>query len=267
VRTPAAVSAGIRTILLTDDDGWDAEGITAAYDALSGAGYDVVLVAPRDNNSNASMYSSPGVLDAEQPDPAEPKWWVAGTPVDSVRVGLTAILEEPPDLVVSGINIGANAGYNVNYSGTVGAATTAAEYGVPGIAISADVGETAPGDFARGTNVLLDLVAALDGGSLLEMSDGAIINVNIPQPDAGAENAAPVAVARQSDEPWVDVDYVVDGAGDYSPERRPVAGDDPGTDKALLREGYTTLTVLTVARDGSEDEHPALDRVLESLAE
>jgi len=121
-------------ILLCNDDGYQAPGIVALAQALS-AFAEVEVVAPEHNNSaksnaltlNAPLYvhrAAPGVR------------YVNGTPADCVHIALTGLLDYRPDLVVSGINNGANMGDDTIYSGTVGAAMEGYLFGVPGIAFS-----------------------------------------------------------------------------------------------------------------------------------
>lgn len=267
--TPSASEPAdiVRTILLTDDDGWDADGITVMYDELVTAGYEVTLVGPKDNFSGAGQYAYGGDLAAMQSTEDPNKWWVDGTPVDSVRVGLTGILDTPPDLVISGINHGANAAYNVNYSGTVGAATAAAEQGIPAIAVSADVGaDDAATNFAAGAELTVALVRSLSIGALAEMAAGDVVNVNVPY--ATAENAQPrgIRVATQAEVEWSTKDYELGPDGKWVITYSDAPAAEDGSDKALIAAGYSTLTVLAVSRDGEEQDHPALDAALEGMA-
>ena len=111
-------------VLLTNDDGVDAPGLAAMRSGLEEAGHRVLTVAPSVNRSGSS-----GALSVRGPLPvarvSESVYSVAGTPVDSVRVGVLAIAQRPPDLVVSGINEGHNVGPAILMSGTVGAALSA----------------------------------------------------------------------------------------------------------------------------------------------
>jgi 5'-nucleotidase len=270
--TPAASSEAppadiVRSILLTDDDGWDADGITVMYDELVAAGYDVTLVGPKDNFSGAGQYAFGGDLAAQQSAADPDKWWVDGTPVDSVRVGLLGILETPPDLVISGINHGANAAYNVNYSGTVGAATAAAEQGIPAIAVSADVGaDDAATNFDAGAELTIALVKSLTQDALAEMAAGDVVNVNVPYSRPDDADPRGVRVATQADVEWQTKDYTLGDDGKWVISYSDAPPPDDDSDKALIAAGYSTLTVLSVARDGEEQDHPALDAALEALA-
>ena len=122
-------------ILLTNDDGYDAPGITAMRKMLIAAGHHVTLVAPAQQQSGSSVSVTSGNITCEQK--GEGIWAVGGTPADAVSVGLLHILaDQPPDLVISGSNFGQNIGTSANISGTVGAAIMAMHWGVPAIAVS-----------------------------------------------------------------------------------------------------------------------------------
>jgi len=133
-------------ILLTSDDGINASGLRLLRDTLCAAGHQVTVVAPSADRSGSSGALSLNLyLRATRSTfscggtPSE-AWAVTGTPSDSVLFGLSAVLGDvPPDLVVSGMNSGQNVGRAVNHSGTVGAAVTAAEEGVPSLAVSISI--------------------------------------------------------------------------------------------------------------------------------
>ena len=125
-------------ILVSNDDGYDSPGIFALVMALRSLG-EVVVCAP------ATQQSATGhAITVQMPLRARPiargrffkGWAVEGTPVDSVKLGVSTLLDRKPDLVVSGINHGMNTSINVIYSGTVSAATEGAILGIPSIAIS-----------------------------------------------------------------------------------------------------------------------------------
>ena len=121
-------------VLLTNDDGYRAEGLRALAEEFSEFAH-VDIVAPSWERSGAAQS-----LTLRQPIVchriSEHEWAIDGTPADCVIVGLHKLLSGPPDVVVSGINHGANLGENVYYSGTVGAAREAVIHHVPAIAIS-----------------------------------------------------------------------------------------------------------------------------------
>ncbi|MGE4369561.1 MAG: 5'/3'-nucleotidase SurE [Burkholderiaceae bacterium] len=121
-------------ILVSNDDGYSAAGIEALVQAMQGLG-DITVVAPETNCSGAS-----NSLTLNRPlsvrQAGNGFYYVNGTPSDCVHIALTGLLDFRPDLVVSGINNGANMGEDTLYSGTVAAATEAYLFGIPAIAFS-----------------------------------------------------------------------------------------------------------------------------------
>ena len=121
-------------ILLSNDDGFQAPGIVALYEALKDVAQ-VEVIAPEHNNSaksNALTLHSPLYVHRAH----NGFRYVNGTPADCVHIALTGLLPTPPDLVISGINNGANMGDDTIYSGTVGAAMEGFLFGIPAIAFS-----------------------------------------------------------------------------------------------------------------------------------
>ena len=121
-------------ILISNDDGYQAPGIVALYEALKDVA-EVEVIAPEHNNSaksNALTLHSPLYVQKA----GNGFRYVNGTPADCVHIALTGLLGYRPDLVVSGINNGANMGDDTIYSGTVGAAMEGFLFGVPAIAFS-----------------------------------------------------------------------------------------------------------------------------------
>ena len=162
-------------ILITNDDGIRAEGLRALKDALTGVAT-LSVVAPHLERSGAAQ-----AITLRRPIVCEPvaerEWAVEGTPTDSVILALNRLLEEKPNLVISGINRGSNMGENVFYSGTVGAAMEAAINRVPAIAISlahrgGDFNFADSAAFARSLAELLLTKESLPAGVML--------NVNVP---------------------------------------------------------------------------------------
>lgn len=124
----------MKTILLTNDDGYFSPGIRALKEHLSGE-YDVYLVAPDNERSAASM-----ALTINRPlriqKIAEKEYAVDGTPVDCVNVAIQRILPQRPDIVISGLNLGENLSDDIFFSGTVGAAYSGYLYDIPCLAVS-----------------------------------------------------------------------------------------------------------------------------------
>lgn len=127
-------------ILLSNDDGYLAPGLLALYQALFPLGR-VTVVAPEQNHSGASnslTLQRPVMVQTAADGAQRGFLYINGTPTDCVHIALTGLLDEPPDLVVSGINQGQNMGEDVLYSGTVAAAMEGAMFGIPAFAFSQD---------------------------------------------------------------------------------------------------------------------------------
>ena len=131
-------------ILLTNDDGIHSPGLWAAARELAKLGY-VTVAAPREQHSGAGR-SVPAWTDGEVKPTTlqigDQEWTcyaVGGSPAQSVQYGVFAILQQKPDLVVSGINYGENPATDVSLSGTVGAGLEAASYGIPALAVSLEL--------------------------------------------------------------------------------------------------------------------------------
>jgi 5'-nucleotidase len=125
-------------ILLSNDDGFEAEGIVALYEAIRSLA-NVTVIAPEHNNSaksNSLTLNAPLYIHDSHHGPTKGFRYINGTPADCVHIALTGLLPQKPDLVVSGINNGANQGDDTIYSGTVGAAMEGYLFGVPAVAFS-----------------------------------------------------------------------------------------------------------------------------------
>jgi 5'-nucleotidase len=126
------------TVVLTNDDGFEAPGLLAAFEALRGMD-GVHVVAPRAERSACShtiTLKSPIGVERITHGGLGTVYAVDGTPADCIRLAFAALIEGPIDLVVSGINRGANAGVDTFYSGTIAGAREAAILGIPAIAVS-----------------------------------------------------------------------------------------------------------------------------------
>ncbi|MCD2189949.1 5'/3'-nucleotidase SurE [Actinomycetospora soli] len=231
--TTSTAPAPLR-VLLTDDDGWDAGGITAMRSALLDAGYDVTLVAPDGNRSGAGA-SSDGRTELEEKERGV--YAVDGYPVDAVRAGLDLMRADPPDLVVSGTNLGHNSGTGIVESGTVGAAVTAARAGIPAIASSTHRGRSED-DCAATAAYVTRLVQTL-GPQLF--APGVVVNVNYP-------------AGERADEVRVRGPLAVELDG----EEMTVPTDGPDDDVDLLDDGVATLTQLDV---GGSPSNTVVDRL------
>lgn len=258
-------------ILLTNDDGYDAFGIKAVYEALSAAGHNVTMVAPEKNNSGVSArIEFGGNTRASQPVEGDENIWAVDlSPASTVFFGINEVLDgEKPDLVVSGTNVGANTGFDTNFSGTIGAATVASGYfDVPSIAISTETvyGEEEDGAYAETADLLVDL---LDRG-LPVLPRGQFLNINYPvlgagHPELQGIKYAPNALASNTalsyddsvDDPETDeIEYRIVPA-------RHTEVPAPGSDADLLKKGWVTFGVLDSDRSVDVPEVLALVREL-----
>jgi 5'-nucleotidase len=164
-------------ILLTNDDGIHAPGLRALYRALS-HGFHLDIVAPEVEMSavgHAISLSRPLRVKKVRKNGRFYGYAVSGTPADCVKIALQELLEQPPDIILSGINLGANVGVDILYSGTVSAAAEGAFMGIRSAAISLDTLENPDFDFAA--HFSNEIVAFLTHNGL---QDGTALNVNIP---------------------------------------------------------------------------------------
>jgi 5'-nucleotidase len=228
-------------ILITNDDGYLAPGIGCLARHLAGLG-EVTVVAPERDRSGASNSLT---LD----NPIRARWaengyiYVDGTPTDCVHLAITGLLSEEPDLLVSGINAGANLGDDVLYSGTVAAAMEGRFLGLPSIAVSLVAAGGVHYDSAAG--VVVDLVRNL---SSLRIPPDTILNINVPDIPPGRlggwmvtrlghrHKAEPVVRAR---DPRGREIFWIGPAGSQQD-----AG--PGTDFHAVSQGHVSITPLHV---------------------
>jgi 5'-nucleotidase len=164
-------------ILLTNDDGIHAPGLAVLRAALDGLG-EISTIAPDHDASGvarAITIDRPLRLEATTFGEAWPGFACDGTPSDCVRIGLLGVYGRAPDIVVSGVNCGANMGADITYSGTVGAALEAALRGRPALAFS--VASDAPGWLAEAAPLVRAMVEHVIARGLPRHS---ILNINLP---------------------------------------------------------------------------------------
>jgi 5'-nucleotidase len=231
----------MKRILICNDDGYLAPGIVELFKALK-ATYHVEMVAPEQNNSaksNALTLLSPLTVHEGAPGVR----FVNGTPADCVHIALTGLLGYRPDLVVSGINNGANMGEDTIYSGTVAAAMEGYMMGIPAIAFS----QVRKGwdHLSDATEIALDLVhAVLDK----PLPPHFLLNVNIPNlPRHSIKGIKSCRLGRRhaaervhmQTNPRGETMYWIGGAG-------PAKDDAPDTDFHATANGFVSLTPLMV---------------------
>ena len=233
-------------ILLTNDDGVYAPGLRALRNELMKLG-DVTVVAPASEQSavgHSITLLAPLLVQEVVDDANRPMGWaVEGRPADCVRLALLELLPEPPDLIVSGLNAGSNAGINVIYSGTVAAAVEGSFYRHTSIAVSLEIAKAKPPDFPAAAVFARRTIA-----TLLEhpLAQGTLFNVNIPALDKGPPKG--IRVAPQNIAPYLEAfDRRIDPRGRVYFWSRPdfkCPDPHPESDVFAMSEGYITVTPL-----------------------
>ncbi len=231
-------------ILLCNDDGILAPGLAAMRRELIALG-DVTVVAPESPQSAAAHgITLPGPVAVREVHVQDTFFGhgVEGRPADCVKLAVTELLDTPPDLVVSGINDGANVSINVLYSGTVAAAAEGALLGFPAVAVSLEQGIER--NFDRAARIALHIIQ-----TLLErgLEPGRLVNVNVPDLTPGpplgirvvpqATRTMQDAFARHAGPDGRDYYWLVGGDFKHGP-----AGEDGDVD--ALRDRYVTITPL-----------------------
>jgi 5'-nucleotidase len=230
-------------ILVSNDDGYRAEGLEALRQALVGLG-EVTVVAPERNRSGASNSLTLDVpLRVTQVAPGV--HFIAGTPTDCVHLAISGLFEFQFDMVVSGINDGPNLGDDVLYSGTVAAAIEGRFLGLPTVALSLDTRAGSGRHFATAAAVASQIVAGLLRSPL---DRRLILNVNVP--DVPLDQLQGLRATRLgSRHRSQDVIPARDPKGATVYWVGPVgAGDDAGdgTDFQALAQGWASVTPLSV---------------------
>ena len=227
-------------ILVSNDDGYRAPGLSAMVEAVSDFGK-VTVIAPNQDRSGASNSLTLTVpIRVEQ---IENGYFVcSGTPTDCVHLGITGLMPQEPDMIISGINNARNLGDDVLYSGTVGAAMEGRFLGLPAIAVS--LAGDDPIHFDTAGNVVRQLLEKMLQAPL---SPSTILNINVPDLPrdqisgwqatrlGGRDRACPAIRARDpvgKDIYWIGAAGVEQDAG-------------PGTDFFAIAQGYVSITPLT----------------------
>lgn len=230
-------------ILLTNDDGIFAPGLAALYKRLTTLG-EVFVAAPADVCSGAGHSISLREVTCEYLDIVGKfkGFSVDGSPADCVKLAIKELFDKDTtfDLVVSGMNQGANVGINVFYSGTVAGAIEAAFYNLPAIAVSAALDE--PMDMEAAADYAIDVIR-----QLTDLPPGCVANLNIPQLSKGKPRGLLVVpqsthgfeekYQTQTDK-YGQIIYRLTGGQHRDPD------SEPWTDTTALTEGYATLTCL-----------------------
>jgi 5'-nucleotidase len=242
-------------ILISNDDGIAALGIRTLANTLADVGHDITVVCP-DRERSATGHG----LTLHQPIRAEivesifhpsiKAWACDGTPSDCVKLALWALLDSPPDLVLSGINQGANLGTEILYSGTVSAAMEGLIEGIPSVALS--LASHTVKEFQPAANYAKILVEQLQQNSFPDLM---LLNINIPP--VKWEEIVGVAITRQGVRRYIDVfDKRIDPrgktyywlTGEVLEDVEPPAGlnlpQNIPIDVHVIRENYISITPL-----------------------
>ena len=217
-------------ILLTNDDGVKSPSIKALFDALSGL-HQVKMIAPAEPQ-NATSHSLTLRHSLKVKKIGKDKMCVYGTPTDCVILAIYNLLDELPELVLSGVNLGPNLGDDVTYSGTVGAAIEGTIIGIPSVALS--FYELKNPDFHAATEFVLKLIEIIKNNK--ELFTDVLLNVNIPNSPKG------VRITKLGKREYENVverknkEYLIGG------ERKELI--ESGTDFDACSKGYISITPL-----------------------
>lgn len=230
-------------ILLTNDDGIKAAGIVTLAESLQDYA-DISIVAPLQEMSamgHAITISDPLKVTEIFKDDEHFGWAVGGTPADCVKIAINGDLVERPDLVISGINQGANVGVDIIYSGTVSAAYEGTILGLPSMAISLN-------SFVQKDFSAAGQVARIMAERILKegLPEGTLLNVNVPEGEYNDFKG--FSVTRQGNgtykenierrvDPRKRIYYWLSGTRSYN-------DPDPEMDENAVRAGYVTITPL-----------------------
>jgi 5'-nucleotidase len=231
-------------ILLTNDDGVFAPGLRALRKELKRLG-EVTVVAPALEQSGVAhtitLLSPLVIKQVDEEDGSTLGWMIEGSPADSVKLAICELMPRPPDLIVSGINSGSNAGINVLYSGTVAAAIEGAFFKITSIAVSLELSEHF--DFPHAARHAARVIEKILDN---KPANGSLFNVNLPAHSRGEPKGVrvvPMGLGRYGEgferrqDPRGRTYYWMT----YNP---PYDVSGPETDVTSLSKGYVTVTPL-----------------------
>ncbi len=263
-------------LLLTNDDGIDAEGLHVLARRFAAAGHDIIVAAPASDASGSGaalgVFHADAHIDVRRmaiPDCDAPAWSVAGPPGLCTLAARLGAFGPPPDVVVSGINAGLNTGRAILHSGTVGAALTAQNFGAKGLAVSVASPPAPPGTPPKPWRWDTAATIALEVLDLLfDAPPRSALNLNVPALSRAeikglrwarlaAFGAVRAAISEVENDGRLQIELRA------TDERLP-----PDTDTALCEAGYATLTTLvgiaeawpTETTDGGAGDGPAISQ-------
>lgn len=256
--------------MLTNDDGIDAPGIIAVEKALKEAGHQVTMVAPANQQSGASSSFTWGRIHLSKRD--ESHWAIEGKPLDAARIGLSYILlNNPPDLVISGANMGQNIGPDTLLSGTVGAALQAQRAGIPSIALSVEI------DYkeARAQPRFVSTLNAMDNAArflaelinkpgLIKLANKALININYPAKETA--DIKGIRITTLSDQSIISNQYKKIDDSTLEAQAQLITPKKPEKDTELLASGYITISFLQSHLEVNKKDNKRLTKEFKRLA-
>jgi len=253
-------------ILLVNDDGYQALGIQTLYRHFKSLGHQVTLAAPSGQRS-AQSHSMTFYQPVQVEQIAHDVFSINGTPADCVVIALSHILKNnPPDMVVSGVNHGLNVGIDVNYSGTVGAATEAALMGHKAIAVSLDHVDIQPenldAQFLTAAKVVAQIIEKSNSFTWPKLE---VLNVNVPANPKSFSLAecGGLSLYEPHTEEFVSVGksnlkvYLIGGLSRCDPE-------DMSQDVSLVSKNVVTLSFIA-AKQSSTKSNSNLQSLLTDL--
>lgn len=260
-------------ILLTNDDGINSPGIAALYDALDGLG-EIVPVAPltvQSATSHGITFNEPLMIEEVVVNERMKGIAVDGRPADCVKLAMRTIwpdrfgADESPDLTISGMNVGANVGINILYSGTVAAAMESAFLGVPAIAVSLHIGGRGAIYYKRAAQIARSVI---DRVLEHKLDTHGVVNINVPRTESDDAPIPPIRVVEMNLAPGTEgYERRVSPAGQVyywvATDGMEFTHTAPDTDVEALLERCVTVTPLTYVLT----DHARLQTWTERLAE
>jgi 5'-nucleotidase len=238
-------------VLLTNDDGIEAEGLQAVRRALVGLpGVELAVIAPDGNRSAfARMITTRRPLWVQEVpfDDGTVGYATDGTPVDCVRLGKLGLVDGfEADVVVAGINHGANLGDDITYSGTVAAAFEALVLGIPGIAVSQQ-SDRREMDFRLGSRFAFERAAEFTARIVAELDEvplpeGTLLNINVPAGEPTGVEVTRLGKRIYRDELKLEAEDEDGGRRYWIYGADPGFHDEPGTDLAAVHAGSIAVT-------------------------
>lgn len=251
----------VHRVLLTNDDGLDAPGIVLLESVAKQLAEEVWIVAPatdRSGVSNSISLREPVRVTQQGPQ----KFAVHGTPADCVAVALRHIMAgSPPDLILSGINLGSNIGFETVLSGTVGAGISGTLLAIPSIALSQVKEQDAKIDWSVAERYALETISQLLD---LQLQKECCLNVNFPDVAVDRVKGLKVTSQGMGKVTGLKVTPVPDPYGDEYFWIRVEHGElpkMPGSELEAVQEGYISVTPLSFERTSQEGKAQLLEQL------